>query len=157
MTCAMNSNAGLQPAPGRFTMWSIVINRQEIQKVRDLEIYIRDLESSAVSSWLASHLDDIELRDDPLGDRAVKGSAHYRAHRVRINLYPGAGGKRYTSVILEGEDLPWVSDLDCARSAWRAMDTEIRCSPGDWKEGEPVEDEKWWRLDQRGEQLAVWN
>jgi hypothetical protein len=37
------------------------------------------------------------------------------------------------------------------------MDTEIRCSPGDWKEGEPVEDEKWWRLDQRGEQLAVWN
>ena len=113
--------------------------------------------SSAVSSWLASHLDDIELRDDALGDRAVKGSAHYRAHRVRINLYPGAGGKRYTSVILEGEDLPWVSDLDCARSAWRAMDTEIRCSPGDWKEGEPVEDEKWWRLDQRGEQLAVWN
>lgn len=74
--------------------------------MRDLEIYIRDLESSAVSSWLASHLDDIELRDDPLGDRAVKGSAHYRAHRVRINLYPGAGGKRYTSVILEGEDLP---------------------------------------------------
>lgn len=42
--------------------------------MRDLEIYIRDLESSAVSSWLASHLDDIELRDDALGDRAVKGS-----------------------------------------------------------------------------------
>jgi hypothetical protein len=48
MTSAMNSNAGLQPAPGRFTMLSIAINRQEKQKVRDLEIYIRDLESSAV-------------------------------------------------------------------------------------------------------------
>jgi hypothetical protein len=37
------------------------------------------------------------------------------------------------------------------------MDTEIRCSPGDWKEGDPVEDDKWWRLDHRGEQLVVWN
>jgi len=125
--------------------------------VRDLEIYIRDLESSAVSDWLANHLDEIELADDSLGDRAVKGGAWYRGNSVRVSLYPGAGGKRYTSVILEGEDLPWASDLDCARSAWRAMDTEIRCSPGDWKEGEPVEDERWWRLDQRGEQLAVWN
>lgn len=125
--------------------------------MRDLEIYIRDLEPAAVSGWLASHLDEIELADEPLGDRAVKGTAWYRGHRVRVTLYPGAGGKRFTSVILEGEDLPWSSDLDCARSAWRAMDTEIRCSPGDWKEGEPVEDERWWRLDQRGEQLAVWN
>jgi len=125
--------------------------------VRDLEIYIRDLASSAVSDWLANHLDEIELDDDSLGERAVKGTARYRAHRVLISLYPGAGGKRYTSLILEGEDLPWNSDLDCARSAWRAIDSEIRCSPGEWKEGEPVEDEKWWRLDQRGEQLAVWN
>ncbi|MEP1213482.1 MAG: hypothetical protein ABJM11_03980 [Marinobacter sp.] len=125
--------------------------------MRDLEIYIRDLESSAVSDWLANHLDEIELADDSQGDRAVKGRAWYRGHSVRVSLYPGAGGKRFTSVILEGEDLPWASDLDCARSAWRAMDTEIRCSPGDWKEGEPVEDERWWRLDQRGEQLAVWN
>jgi hypothetical protein len=125
--------------------------------VRDLEIYIRDLESSAVSDWLANHLDKIELVDDALGDRAVKGRAWYQGHSVRVSLYPGAGGKRFTSVILEGEDLPWASDLDCARSAWRAMDTEIRCSPGDWKEGEPVEDERWWRLDHRGEQLAVWN
>lgn len=125
--------------------------------MRDLEIYIRDLGSAAVSDWLADHLDEIELADDPFADKAVKGTAWYQGHRVRVSLYPGAGGKRFTSVILEGEDLPWNSDLDCARSAWRAMDTEIRCSPGDWKEGEPVEDEKWWRLDQRGEQLAVWN
>ncbi|MFN2360582.1 MAG: hypothetical protein ABR522_05825 [Marinobacter sp.] len=125
--------------------------------MRDLEIYIRDLGSAAVSDWLASHLDEIDLADDPLGNKAVKGTAWYHGHRVRISLYPGAGGKRYTSLILEAEDLPWNSDLDCARSAWRAMDTEIRCSPGDWKEGEPVEDERWWRLDQRGEQLAVWN
>lgn len=125
--------------------------------MQDLEIYIRDLEPSAVSSWLAQHLDDIDLEDATGSKGAVKGTAGYRGQRARISLYPGAGGKRFTSVIMEGEDLPWATDLDCARSAWRAMDTEIRCSPGDWKEGEPVEDEKWWRLDQRGEQLAVWN
>lgn len=125
--------------------------------MRDLEIYIRDLESSAVSDWLAEHLDQVELGEAPTGHRAVKGQAWYRGHRVRVSLYAGAGGKRYTSVILEADDLPWMDDLDCARSAWQALGTEIRCSPGDWKEGQPVEDEKWWRLDQRGEQLAVWN
>ncbi len=91
------------------------------------------------------------------GAGVIKGFARFEGERLRISLYPGAFGKRFTSVVIEGPRVPWNSDLDCARSAWRAMDTEIRCSPGDWKEGEPVEDEKWWRLDHRGEQQVVWN
>ena len=86
-----------------------------------------------------------------------KGFARFEGERLRISLYPGAFGKRFTSLVIEGPKVPWNSDLDCARSAWRAMGAEIRCSPGDWKEGEPVEDEKWWRLDHRGEQQVVWN
>ncbi|WP_273204365.1 hypothetical protein [Marinobacter subterrani] len=124
--------------------------------MQDLEIYIRDLASGAVSGWLANHVDELTL-DDTEGNGVVKGSALYEGERLSIALYPGAFGKRFTSLVIEGERLPWNSDLDCARSAWRAMDTEIRCSPGDWKEGEPVEDEKWWRLDHRGEHQVVWN
>lgn len=126
--------------------------------MRDLEIYIRDIDIAAVTEWLSGHFDQLEHPDEHLsGDRPVKLEAFYCGHRVRLSIYPQAGGKRYASLILEGDDLPWASDLDCGRSAWRAMDTEIRCSPGDWKEGEPVEDERWWRIDERGEQLAVWN
>lgn len=125
--------------------------------MRDLEIYIRDLQSSAVSNWLAIHMDHLDLDDQELVGTAIKGEAGYRGERVRITLYPGAFGKRFTCLVLEGMDLPWKDDLDCARSAWRAMDTEIRCSPGDWREGEPVEEDKWWRLDGRGEKLVVWN
>jgi len=124
--------------------------------VQDLEIYIRDLAEGAVSQWLANHLDSIEL-DDSQVTAVVKGHALYEGRRLRITMYPGAFGKRFTSLVLEGESLPWNSDLDCARSAWRVMETEIRCSPGDWKEGEPVTEEKWWRLDHRGEQQVVWN
>ncbi|MGM0768934.1 MAG: hypothetical protein ACQEV6_12995 [Pseudomonadota bacterium] len=125
--------------------------------MRDLEIYIRDRKSLAVSQWLANHLDQLALDDEQVEVSAVKGTGWYRDTVVKISLYPGAFGKRFTCLVLEGQSLPWNSDLDCARSAWRAMDTEVRCSPGDWKEGEPVEDEKWWRLDSRGEQLVVWN
>jgi hypothetical protein len=125
--------------------------------LRDLEIYIRDIDVKAVTEWLSGHLDHLETADSLSGDRPVKLRASYCGHDLRLSIYPQAGGKRYASLIIEGDELPWASDLECGRSAWRAMDTEIRCSPGDWKEGEPVEDERWWRIDQRGEQLAVWN
>jgi len=124
--------------------------------VQDLEIYIRDLQPGRVSSWLASHLEALELDDRELSS-VLRGRASYQGCPLRITLYPGAGGRHYTSLVLEGERLPWASDLECARSAWQALQTEIRCSPGDWKEGDPVEDEKWWRLDSRGEQKVVWN
>lgn len=125
--------------------------------MQDLEIYIRDLGPDQVSGWLEQHLDHLDLDDGAALTRALRGSGRYRGQSVRISLYPGAFGKRYTSMILEGDELPWATDLDCARSAWRSMETEIRCSPGDWQEGDPIEDEKWWRLDGRGEQQVVWN
>lgn len=124
--------------------------------MQDLEIYIRDLKSGAAYQWLKSHVEQLVLDDGEVSS-VVKGTAFLGENHVNITLYPKAFGKRFTSLIIEGERLPWESDLDCARSAWYALETEIRCSPGEWKEGEPVEDEKWWRLDSRGEQLVVWN
>ncbi|MBS3805598.1 MAG: hypothetical protein KGY54_13710 [Oleiphilaceae bacterium] len=124
--------------------------------MRDLEIYIRDLEPHQLSAWLGRHLDDLVLDDGEVAGKAVKGTGHYQGNRVRISVYPAAFGKRYTCLILEAVALPWQTDLDCARSAWEALETEIRCSSGDWQEGEPVEEDKWWRLDERGEQQAVW-
>ncbi|MDN6319822.1 MAG: hypothetical protein L0J77_08650 [Marinobacter sp.] len=124
--------------------------------MQDLEIYIRDLKAGAIGRWLESHIERLALDDSDVSS-VVKGSGFCDEDRLTITLYPRAFGKRFTSLIIEGEQLPWSSDLDCARSAWQIMDTEIRCSPGDWKEGEPVEDEKWWRLDSRGEQLVAWN
>jgi len=124
--------------------------------VQDLEIYIRDLEAGAVCRWLESHVEQLALDDSDVSS-VTKGTGYYGDDRLKITLYPQAFGKRFTSLIIEGERLPWSSDLDCARSAWQVMDTEIRCSPGEWKEGERAEEEKWWRLDSRGEQLAVWN
>ncbi|TGN39834.1 hypothetical protein [Marinobacter confluentis] len=127
--------------------------------MRDLEIYIRDLDLLAVRQWLGSHLDQLDLPGEELvqGVRPIRARAAYNGCDIRATIYPQAGGKRYASLIIEGAELPWDSDLECGRSAWQALATEIRCSPGDWKEGEPVEDERWWRIDQRGEQLAVWN
>lgn len=125
--------------------------------MQDLEIYVRDLQPGMISDWLTTHLESLNLPDTEPGGRPLKGKGQYKGHTVRISLYPGAFGKRYTSVVLEAETLPWDTDLDCARSAWGSVQTEIRCSQGEWQEGDPVEEEKWWRLDDRGEQLVVWN
>ncbi len=124
--------------------------------MQDLEIYIRDLKPGAVFGWLEGQLDQLQLDDSDVAS-VMKGTAVYDGAKLRITLYPGAFGKRFTSLLLEGDRLPWGSDLECARSAWRAVETEIRCSPGDWKEGEPVDEDKWWRLDHRGEHQVVWN
>lgn len=125
----------------------------------DLEIYVRDLEPGPLASWLESNFDRLDKPLTETGAKAglLKAEGSYLGHRVRITVYPQAFGKRFSSVLMEGEKLPWQSDLDCARSAWRAVEGEIRCSQGEWKEGDPVEEEKWWRLDDRGEQLVVWN
>ena len=125
--------------------------------MQDLEIYIRDLKPNSLSEWLQAHFDEVSLADDVVSGKAVVGSGRYQDEHVKISVYPGAFGKRFTCLILEGANLPWSTDLDTARSAWSAMATEVRCSPGDWKEGDPVEEDKWWRLDERGEQRVVWN
>lgn len=125
----------------------------------DLEIYVRDLQPERLIAWLETHFDVLDEPPAETGARPglLKGRARYLNHSVRITVYPEAFGKAFSSVLLEGESLPWNSDLDCARSAWRAMEGEIRCSPGEWKEGDPVDEGPWWRLDHRGEQLVAWN
>lgn len=124
--------------------------------MEDLEIYIRDLEAGAVSRWLSDHLDRVAL-DDAVITAALKGHASYNGSALALSLYPGAAGKRFTCLVIEGPKLPWASDLECARSAWRTLGGELRCSPGSWTEGDVTEEEKWWRIDERGEQQAVWN
>lgn len=125
--------------------------------MQDLEVYIRDLEPGQLTRWLGQHLDGLELDDSMIDSGSFKGAGQFRHANVRVSVYPQANGKRYTCIVLEGEELPWNEDLDCARSAWRSLDNEVRCSPGGWKEGDVVEEEKWWRIDQRGEMLVVWN
>ncbi|WP_148863370.1 hypothetical protein [Marinobacter fonticola] len=124
--------------------------------MHDLEIYVRELSDEPIRQWLSESLDGLELQAH--GTKGVvKGRGFYRDAPVRVFLYPGAFNKHFTSVVLEGDELPWRSDLECARNAWRHLDTEVRCSPGDWKEGDPVDEEKWWRIDSRGEQKVAWN
>ncbi|OEY68028.1 hypothetical protein BG841_11505 [Marinobacter sp. X15-166B] len=123
--------------------------------MQDLEIYVRDLETEDLIKWLAGHFEQVEVSSDT--DRAIKGRAVYQGDPVQLSVYRGVMGKRYSSVVLEGATLPWETDLSCARSAYHGLAVEIRCSAGEWKEGDAVEDDKWWRVDARGEQLVVWN
>jgi hypothetical protein len=127
--------------------------------VQDLEIYVRDLDPARLTVWLQAHFDQLLVPLTPFGNKPglYKGEGRYGDNLVRISVYTGAFGKRFSSVVIEGDSLPWSTDLDCARSAWPTLQTEIRCSQGEWQEGDPVQDEKWWRLDDRGEQLVVWN
>lgn len=127
--------------------------------MNELEIYVRDLQPSKLADWLETHFDRL---DEPLAETGarpglLKGRGRYLGCQVKVTVYPQAFGKAFSSVVLEGESLPWATDLACARSAFRAMDGEVRCSPGEWQEGDPVDDGLWWRLDHRGEQQIEWS
>ena len=139
----------LNPCHHLLNCWGVVW-------VQDLEIYIRDLEAGAVSRWLSDQLGQVALNDEDITG-FVKGHASYNGSQLSLSLYPGAFGKRFTCLVIEGPTLPWSSDLDCARSAWRAIGGELRCSPGNWAEGDDATEERWWRIDERGEHQAIWN
>jgi hypothetical protein len=126
--------------------------------MQDLEIYIRDLEPSGLEKWLSQHVEALILEKK---GSAIKGRGDYlekhgyQRFPIGITVYRGIYGKRFSSLLLEGDSLPWQSDLECARSAWEALNTEIGCSPGDWREGDEVGGEQWWRLDEQGEQKVA--
>ncbi|MFE8073209.1 hypothetical protein QQM79_19275 [Marinobacteraceae bacterium S3BR75-40.1] len=122
----------------------------------DIEIYIRDVDIEALKQWLEQRFDAVDL--SPLDNNAgYKGAVVSGDHRVPVSLFFRAGGNRYSSLTFDSSHTPWETDLACAREAFEALGTEIRCSTGEWQEGMPEENEYWWRIDARGEKKARWN
>lgn len=122
----------------------------------DIEIYIKDASLEAIQFWLEQHFSEVSLRSMASGHGWI-GSVEAENQRIPVSIFNEAAGKRYSCLVFDTNHTPWQNDLDCARSAWQSLRTEIRCSAAGWQEGDDVENERWWRLDERGEAEVSWN
>lgn len=116
----------------------------------DIEIYLKDTDHQAVAAWLAQRLGEVTPWQ-PQG-RTLK----CQAGKIPITWLPKACGS-WHSLLLESAETPWPDDLCCAREAYTALHTEVRCAAGGWQE--TADDESaaiWISISTRGEHPIQW-
>jgi hypothetical protein len=115
----------------------------------DIEIYLRDADHRAIADWLSQAI-------GPCSAWQSKGQTFKcKAGDIPVTWVPNAAGK-WHSLYLESDATPWEDDLSCARAAHAALGVEIRCATGGWQEGDEVEDDRWIRIAEDGENEIVW-
>lgn len=119
----------------------------------DIEIYVRDQSVAQIQAWLHGVFGDFDWWHQ---GEAYGATIRWRGASIPVRLFPEAF-RGFCCVLLESGETPWPNDLACARDARAALGTEIRCSHSTWTEQDDMEDEWWWRLDDRGEQKVRWN
>ncbi|HKM36929.1 MAG TPA: hypothetical protein VJY83_04740 [Thiopseudomonas sp.] len=93
----------------------------------DIEIYVKDIDRSAIEAWLTSALGAPCLWQE-------KGRvSRCECAGIPIVWFEKAVG-RWHSLLLESNSTPWANDAECAHAAAVALQTNVRCAPGSWQE-----------------------
>ncbi len=95
----------------------------------DIEIYIKETNREAISTWLTTAL------GKPC-EWQTKGRVS-RCHCAGIPVvwFEHAVGK-WNSLLLESDNTPWADDAECAQAAATALQVNVRCAPGSWQEAD---------------------
>ena len=124
-----------------------------MSKQDDIEIYIKGSDIAAIEKWLAGVFRTVKLGDN--GNKVIHGELVLDEGVDHCDLLTIKNAvKGYTSVWFKQNHTPWDTDLDCARSAWRAMQQEIRASAGSWSEG--AEPDLFHCINDSGESQLIW-
>jgi len=118
----------------------------------DIEIYIKNRPLEAILEWLSQ-------RADALESRRSSGSTHsltaiFDQQRVPVMIHEKAVGKAWVSVWFRSDATPWARDLDCAREAATALDTQVRCILSGWQDGD--EPDEWWKVEGGDTEKILW-
>ena len=120
------------------------------ERFPDLEIYLMKADPAKVSDWLSSALGALETVKD------TGSHQHWRSGGMDIFMNANAE-KNFSSLWFKKNDTPWNTDLEAARAAWAALETEVRCSDSGWDESENDSgSEGWVKLNARGEKPFNW-
>jgi hypothetical protein len=121
--------------------------------VADREVYIREAPAADVLRWLEAVIGGTTLIDQLEG-----GVWIYRPdvlHSIASVVIRECAGGEYTAVCLIGEELPWPSDVEMARTAHRATGYEVRRDPGTLG-ANSLDPFEWWQVSNTGEGLIPW-
>ncbi|MDF1761991.1 MAG: hypothetical protein P1U57_01155 [Oleibacter sp.] len=121
----------------------------------DLEIYLMKANVDAVAEWLTSTLGELTVI------RQNNALTTWRVNNMEI-LFTAQAEKNFSSLWFKQNTTPWLSDLDAGRAAYAALQTEVRCSAGGWKEDDDAgansdsENDQWIKINQNGEKAFSW-
>jgi hypothetical protein len=116
----------------------------------DLEIYILKPDTDAIAHWLTKELGPLdEFSSDSEFQR-------WTFQGCLIVLTRKADGN-FGSLWFKQNRTHWSSDLECARSAHSALNTEIRCAATGWSEQQSSLSPDWIKLTRGQEKPFHWN
>ena len=118
----------------------------------DIEIYIKNSSLEAIQEWLASQAEKIECHPP-------KGTIHplnltFSGHEVEALIHERVAGKAWTSLWIKSDKSPWATDLECAHSAAKNLDTQIRCVAAGWEDGD--DPDEYWKVEDGAEEKIQW-
>lgn len=122
------------------------------QRHPDIEIYIKDRSPEQILQWLAQRFDGVECSRS-------RGLVHelrlqLNQQRLPVQLHERVSGKAWSSLWFKSDATPWNVDLECAREAAVALQTQVRCVASGWQEGD--EPDEWWRVTDQDEEKILW-
>lgn len=121
----------------------------------DIEIYIKHLDKTKLLAWLASHFQGAESLE--LFDKKTQSFSLLKdGHKIDVLIMNQVVGKIYSSVWFQSDKTGWIDDKSCARDAFKALDTEIRCNAAGWSESEEQDPDLWWKINSEGEGEFLW-
>lgn len=134
---------------------TILMPAMNDQRHPDIEIYVKNRSLTAIENWLVS-LD--ESFSPSTSQDSDKSSHQYSliiaGNTIPVFIHERAAGKAWTSVWFQSGQTPWIKDLDCARIAAAALETQVRCIATGWQNGD--DPDEWWKVEDQTEVLIQW-
>ena len=123
-----------------------------MSKHPDIEIYVKNVSIEQITAWLNDRFDAVQVS-------SKKGllhhfSAEYQGHSFRYMIHEKAIGKSWSSIWFQSDETPWKIDLDCAKEASLALNTQVRCIASGWQEGD--DPDEWWKVEKDHAEKIQW-
>lgn len=103
----------------------------------DIEIYLKDIERTAISQWLESVL------GAPCNWQQKGRVSRCLCANIPVVWFEKAVGK-WHSLLLESDNTPWQDDSQAAQAAAAYLQANVRCAPGSWQEADGITDVDRW-------------
>lgn len=125
----------------------------------DVAMYIKECPIPEILHWVSHLFGPIKLVFD--GDKRF-GAKIFHVENVGVIIAISVAEHQYndgafTEVTISSDNstaIPWVTNLEFSKAAFKQFKREIRCDPGEFgKKHNPFE---WMCVDSRGERLIDW-
>ncbi|WCN08464.1 hypothetical protein [Marinomonas mediterranea] len=120
----------------------------------DIEIYVLSCPTETIVEWLSQSFKVQSTTSE--SDTSLTLKLLHNNHIIPVTILEKAAGKRFTSIWFDSPNTPWKNDMECAKSAFEVLQSEVRCNFQGWQEAGEEDPDQWWRINANGEGPYIW-